>query len=367
MKQKTILIKNIFHRNKNVILFLFEYDQELITFFKKENASYSASYKAWYIPFEQEKYNEIKKGLRNYTLKEKFRFRKNISTEILSKHKELISSFKIYLEAQNYSNASIRTYLGLVYSYCVYLKTQEISNVTFYKYLSHMRAKEYSASSMRQFTAAIKLLTKSQNIASIDITKVEYPRKKHPLPKVLSAIEIKRMLAQTINIKHKAIISTLYATGMRRGELLALKVKYINGNNNTIRIVNGKGGKDRIIPLSLALKRILRKYYSEYKPQNYLFEGTTGGAYTASSVNQILKKCALKAKIPIAVSAHVLRHSYATHLLENGTNLRYIQELLGHKSSRTTEVYTKVSNTSLQNIQNPLDQIFEVKEEDIPF
>ncbi len=111
----------------------------------------------------------------------------------------------------------------------------------------------------------------------------------------------------------------------------------------------------------------MRQYYVQYRPKYYLFEGTSGGAYTASSINQILKKCAAKARIPLSVSAHVLRHSYTTHLMESGINIRYIQELLGHKSIKTTEIYTEVSNNSLQNIKNPLDILFEVTNPDLPF
>ena len=149
----------------------------------------------------------------------------------------------------------------------------------------------------------------------------------------------------------------LYGTGMRRGELLNLKIKDINPHRNTIHIKYGKGGKDRIIPLSNNLNDLLQKYYDQYKPKFYVFEGTEGEPYSASSVAQILIKNGIKAQIPNRITPHKLRHSYATHLLESGVSLRHIQVLLGHHSSRTTEIYTKVTTGSLQNIPNPLDTL----------
>jgi integrase/recombinase XerD len=154
------------------------------------------------------------------------------------------------------------------------------------------------------------------------------------------------------------MLSLVYACGLRRSEVLNIKASEIDSKRKLLLIRNAKGRKDRIAPLSDKLIAMLREYYTMYKPKTWLFEGQEKGEqYTGSSLQEVLKKAIKTAKINKPVSLHWLRHSYATHLLEAGTDLRYIQELLGHKSSRTTEIYTHVSTKSLQNIKTPFDDL----------
>jgi len=150
----------------------------------------------------------------------------------------------------------------------------------------------------------------------------------------------------------------LYSAGLRRSELLDLQIEDINSERMLINIRNAKGKKDRITLLSHNVLELLREYYRQYKPVNYLFESPSGGYYSASSVANIIHRAASKAKIRKHVTPHMLRHSFATHLLEQGTALRYIQELLGHKSSKTTEIYTHISRNAIDKIKNPMDEIF---------
>lgn len=160
------------------------------------------------------------------------------------------------------------------------------------------------------------------------------------------------------NLKHKCLVSLIYSAGLRRSELLNLKVGDIDSNRLTIRILNAKGGKDRMTTLSKYLLIMLREYYKEYRPKEYLFEGQQGGKYSAVSVLNIVKSAAKKANIGQHVTPHTLRHSFATHLLEEGTDLRRIQSLLGHNSLKTTEIYTHVAVNYEEGIQNPLDSLF---------
>lgn len=156
------------------------------------------------------------------------------------------------------------------------------------------------------------------------------------------------------NLKHKTMLSLIYSCGLRCGELLGLKPENIDSKRNIVLIRNAKGKKDRIVPLSLKILDMLRDYYRLYKPQTFLFEGLIKGqAYDARSLQQAVSKAGIKKPVTL----HWLRHSYATHLLESGTDLRYIQELLGHSSSRTTEIYTHVSTKSLQQIKSPFDDL----------
>ena len=183
---------------------------------------------------------------------------------------------------------------------------------------------------------------------------IERPRKQKQLPKVLSRHEIKDLIACTNNIKHRCIISLLYSAGLRRSELLNLKLEDIDGKRMLITIKGAKGNKDRMTVLSPTLLEELRTYFTECKPRSYLFEGPRGRPYSASSVLKVIANAAVKAGVQKKVTPHMLRHSFATHLLENGTDIRHIQVLLGHNSTKTTEIYTHVAATSFKEVKDLL-------------
>ena len=196
------------------------------------------------------------------------------------------------------------------------------------------------------------------NEKQIEIEKIHRPKREKLLPNVLSKAEIKLILNAHSNMKHKTMLSLIYSCGLRRSELLNLKPTDIDSNRNIVIIRQGKGRKDRIAPLSPKILEMLRDYYAVYKPKLWLFEGQfENEAYDARSLSNVLKQALTKAGITKPVSLHWLRHSYATHLLESGTDLRYIQELLGHSSSKTTEIYTHVSTKSIQQIKSPFHDL----------
>lgn len=186
---------------------------------------------------------------------------------------------------------------------------------------------------------------------------IERPRKRKPLPQVLSKEEIKRMLDATTNLKHHCIIALLYSAGLRRAELLNLKVEDIVSDRMLILIRGGKGNKDRYSILSSSILKKLRSYYREYRPKSFLFEGPHNGKYAASSVLQVVKQAAARARIGKRVTPHMLRHSFATRLLEQGTDLRRVQILLGHGSTKTTERYTHVAQSTYEGTESPLDKL----------
>lgn len=172
---------------------------------------------------------------------------------------------------------------------------------------------------------------------------IERPRKRESLPKVISLEEVQSIIINTNNIKHKCIVSLLYSAGLRRGELLNLKMKDIDSKRMVITVKNGKGNKNRLTILSQSVLKDLRVYFLKWKPKTYLFEGKPECMYSPTSVLKIIKNAAEKANIKKNITPRMLRHSFATHLLGNGTDLRYIQVLLGHSSSKTTEIYTQVA------------------------
>ena len=183
---------------------------------------------------------------------------------------------------------------------------------------------------------------------------IERPRKKKQLPKLLSKEEIIKMLQHTTNIKHRFIISLLYSSGLRRGELLNLKINDIDSKRMVIKVNCAKGNKDRVTVLSSSILSDLRNYYKDYKPKEFLFEGQNRQKYSGTSILKIVSKSAEKAGINKKVTPHMLRHSFATHLLENGTDIRHIQLLLGHSSTKTPEIYTHVTNKSFKDIKDLL-------------
>lgn len=185
-----------------------------------------------------------------------------------------------------------------------------------------------------------------------------YPKcKRNTLPKYISRPQVKKMIEETINLKHRCIIMLLYSTGLRISELIALKIIDIDSDRMLINISNSKGRKERKVMLSEKVLAELRIYDNQFKPKEYLFEGQNKANYSAKSIQNIVKEAALRANINIRVTPHMLRHSFAIHLLENGTDIRYIQELLGHNSIQTTELYTYITDISKSKIKSPLDFI----------
>ncbi len=184
---------------------------------------------------------------------------------------------------------------------------------------------------------------------------IDRPRKEKKLPQVISKSEVMKILDNTNNLKHRCIVGLLYSAGLRRNELINLKLSDIDSNRMLIRIESGKGNKDRYSLLSNQILDDLRIYYKKWRPKKYIIEGQYGGQYSGQSIAVIVTKAAKKAGIRIRVTPHMLRHSFATHLLEAGVDLRQIQVLLGHSSSKTTEIYTHVATSTFSSIKNPLD------------
>ena len=218
--------------------------------------------------------------------------------------------------------------------------------------------RKLSQSYQNQAVNAARLFFKTIQGSKVITEQIDRPRREHKLPNVLSKEEGKTILNSLGNVKHRTMLSLIYACGLRRSELLNLKPEHINSQRHLLIIINAKGKKDRVIPISDKMIEMLRSYYKEYKPRTWLFEGAErGNQYSEESLSQVLKQAVTKAKIKKPATLHWLRHSYATHLLEAGTDLRYIQELLGHKSSKTTEIYTHVTEKSLKNIISPFDTL----------
>jgi integrase/recombinase XerD len=276
---------------------------------------------------------------------------------------EHLTHFNNYLNYRRYSPNTIKTYtdaLAVFFQFHSH-KTPEQLDITdiIYFNTSYILRKNLSASYQNQVINAIKLFYSNRFNRNMNLDNIQRPRREKHLPNVLSKQEIKAILEAPTNLKHRAMLSLIYACGLRRSELLNLTLKNVLSDRNLLFIRQSKGKKDRVVPISNKIIEMLRTYYKAYKPKTWLFEGQIPNTkYSEMSLAKVLKQALKKAGNQKPVSLHWLRHSYATHLLESGTDLRYIQELLGHSSSRTTEIYTHVSTKKLQQIRSPFDDLF---------
>ena len=343
--------KLIRHRNKNRIAVWYENRPDLIARFRQlADAKWSATLSVWHLPdtsANRERFNiEADKGR---------------GVPYMDKIAE-IESFKKYLNTKRYSPNTVKSYSEALQTFLVFYNDKDVKDISnqdvvvFYN--DYILAKKLSSSFQNQIVNAIKLYFKTIKETAINVERIYRPKGEKLLPNVLSKEEVKMILNAHSNIKHKAMLCLIYSCGLRRSELLNLKPTDIDSKRNLVVVKQGKGKKDRIAPLSNSILELLRGYYTTHKPVVYLFEGRVPGSrYDERSLGEVLRQAVKKTNIKKPISLHWLRHSYATHLLEAGTDLRYIQAILGHKSSKTTEIYTHVSTKSLQNVKSPFDDL----------
>lgn len=281
--------------------------------------------------------------------------------ELDDSKRRALGAFVSYLNSKRYSPNTVRVYsdsLSIFFRFTGTIPIDEIQNDDLIRFNNDYILKNgFSSSFQNQVVNAIKLYFRAIRSVRLDVDLIHRPRREKPLPNVLSKEEVKRLLDTPYNLKHRAMISLIYSCGLRRSELLNMTLRDIDSYRLVVIIRQSKGKKDRIVPLSPKILELLRDYFRAYRPKKYLFEGQTGDQYSAKSLESVLKQSLQRAGIDKPVSLHWLRHSYATHLLEAGTDLRSIQELLGHKSSKTTEIYTHVSTRHIQNIRSPFDDL----------
>ena len=274
---------------------------------------------------------------------------------------ELPDGYLEKLERKRYSPNTIKTYISYMKSFAEEFKDSPLASVSTEQIndyiLKLIRNRGISVSQQNQRISAIKFYYEQVLGRKKAYYRLSRPKKEKKLPGILTVEEVERLLKHCENLKHKCILMTLYSGGLRRSELINLKISDIDSERMLIRITLSKGYKDRYTLLSGKLIRLLRDYYKIYHPKYWLFEGQRGGQYSATSIENIFRKAMKNAHITKYATPHTLRHSFATHLLEQGINLRYIQEILGHSSIKTTEIYTHVSSKRLTKIQNPLDKL----------
>jgi site-specific recombinase XerD len=259
-----------------------------------------------------------------------------------------------------YSPSSIKSYIHAAGAFFreTGLKVENVSEKEIEEYINErIRHGNISSAFQKHLLGALKLFYKFVFDRNIDVAHLYPSRKESKIPEVLSKEEVARIIEATENLKHKAIICTIYSGGLRLNECIDLKISDIDSGNMLIRISQGKGKKDRMVMLSGKLLLLLREYFLKHHPKKWLFEGVDDGQYSARSVQQIFKNSLHKAGVCKKASVHTLRHSFATHLIEQGTDIRYVQELLGHSNLKTTQIYTHITDLGKRKIKSPLDDI----------
>lgn len=275
----------------------------------------------------------------------------------------ILNNFYKYLKGKRYSKSTVETYTYLVADFIEFHSKKQFSNLNnrdVELFIEQVIVKQkFSISTQRQFISALKQFIVFHPETELNNLELERPSKSKKLPEVLSIEEIIKLIQVTRNLKHRAIIALLYSSGLRIGELINLKLSDLHVNRKQLHIKDAKGRKDRYTVLADSFLPLLQNYVISYEPKIFFVEGQIGKPYSASSVRKFLKRSCKLAKIERPVTPHTLRHSYATHLLEQGVGLRHIQELLGHSKPETTMIYTHVARKDLMKVKSPLDQAIE--------
>ncbi|HMS50920.1 MAG TPA: tyrosine-type recombinase/integrase, partial [Chitinophagales bacterium] len=325
--------------------------------------------KWWTIPFAESLLAQIKEIAKSEGLS--FRFEEEEKTDSgklarktacdVPNYRPCPEKMILKLKELRYSEKTIKAYKSLFEELINHYPTVEIDKIDEQKIIAFCQYlvidRKVSASYQNQAINAIKFYYERVLGGQRKFYFLQRPDKEKTLPTVLSSEEITNILKATENLKHKTILTVIYSAGLRISELTNLKIKDIDSERKQIRIEQSKGKKDRYSLLSIKTLDLLRTYFKKYKPKEWLFEGQEGGQYSTRSIQTFFQEICKKAGIKKKVSVHTLRHSFATHLLENGTDLRYIQALLGHESSKTTEVYTHITTKGFDQIKNPLDNL----------
>lgn len=343
------------HRGRPIILVKFPIDKRLQKELRQRfpSAKWSATKKAWYLPdltsLRKVLHIPIKSAIEGKTVK----------IDPVNRHAYL--AMHEQLKLKGYSPSTVKIYLSEFNHLLRLLKSFPVEKMT------PKRLKDYFLYCAEKEKMSERKLNGKINAIKFYFEQVlhrpkmffDIPRPKKPqrLPKMLSKKEVKRIFEVTTNIKHLVVLQLAYGMGLRVSEVVNIEVKDIDSDRMVVHIRGAKGKKDRYVPLPTSLLPLLRQYYITYQPKKYLLEGQYGGQYAKTSAQQIFKTAMRKAGIRKTIGIHGLRHSYATHLLDSGADMRFIQELLGHNSIKTTQVYTKVTPRSISKIRSPLDNL----------
>ena len=350
------------HHGEKRLRLQFPYDEKIMERIRKiPGCQWSATMHSWHVPDNEDSLNRL------FIFEQKAGIQLNISKKTQQQYPDLtqikayLERYQTYLRYRRYSENTIRVYTSMVAIFLKFHKNKMPDAITYDDILafnqSYILSNNFSFNYQYQMISSIKLFFERIEKKNFSIEEIERPKRPHNLPVVLSKSEVKKLLNTVNNLKHLAILSLIYSAGLRISEAINMKIKDIDSERGLIYIKNAKGRKDRVVNLSPTLLILLRKYVKEYRPRDYLFNGQGSEQYAAESIRNIFRKAVKKAGIKKPVRVHTLRHSFATHMLEKGVDIRYIQEILGHSDPKTTMIYTHVSERKITTFINPLDDL----------
>lgn len=273
---------------------------------------------------------------------------------------DIVQAEKIYVQrmrSKNWSGATIKNYTSQLRCFLREFKNRDRArNITANEIEQYLLTK-VQVNTRKHARCAIQAFYSLVIQQPMKLAHIPWPKKERKLPQPIDASDVQKIISVCNNLKHKAIICLLYGCGLRIGEVLNLKPQHIDSRRMIIHIIAGKGKKDRIVMLPQQLLDLLRNYFKAYKPKEYLFNGQFSNQYSERSINEFLKKYAALAGVNQNIHAHLLRHSFATHALESGTDISLIQKLLGHNNIKTTLIYTHVSSNIIARTVSPLSNL----------
>lgn len=383
----TITLQPLHHRSGEHMALYFAYNKVLSDKVKTlQDARWTRTHRCWYVPLTKEHYQQLTAALAGYALLDTTALKQYLqqrkAVQPLVEKKEAISQKRAYLlqtfplngenlaaftrfqqtlQLKAYSPNTFRTYCTEFHCLLRLLGSISVSSLTKGQLESYLlwlvKKKGYKEAHLHTAINALKFYFEQVEGRGREFYDIPRPKKPLRLPHILAEEEVVALVKKTVNLKHRALLMTAYGAGLRVSELVALKTTHIDAKRMMIFVEQSKGKKDRVVPLSKLLLETLRQYVREYRPTQYLFEGEGGKAYSTRSAQEVLKEAKRRAGIYKRGSIHSLRHSYATHLLEGGTDIRYIQAFLGHNSLKTTLRYTHVMMPKITSIGSPLDKL----------
>ncbi len=366
-----VSLESFTHNSQHCIAIKFSYNFEIKEYIKKFNGvRWSKTHRTFYIyssklRLEELKTHLIKGNLRIITKKNNnyiSRITKDVKIELKSLNKEKTIVYRHYLEflkGKRFSKSTIASYSNFILEFLRFTNQKPVNQLNENDVREYIEwavsSLNYSVSTHRQMVSGFKHFAYFYPACAINIEKIYMPKKDRKLPVVLSIEEILLLIQVTKNLKHRVIITMLYSSGLRISELINLKLSDFDFKRKQLHIQNSKGRKDRYATIAESTYPLIKNYYKTYKPNTYFIENPKGGKYSPESIRAFLKKSLKLSGITKKVTPHTLRHSYATHMLEQGIGIRHIQELLGHSRPETTMIYTHVTRKDLELIKSPLD------------
>lgn len=366
MAKETSILMYLPRKNAGRIKFSIPYEmlEERLAFKQLNGSFYHPTQRLWSLPNTAEHKKQVTdlfgKKLKAVSLYAPPEMPKPLITESIQQ--ELDKHYQ-KLKLKQYSDSTIRVYQSNLTQFFNYFKDSDLTALTKTQIEGFVfeLVQKYKISEQKQnmMINAIKSYYEHTLGLPREFYTITRPKRSKDLPNTLSEAEVLAIINAPENIKHKAILHTIYSAGLRIGEVLRLRIKDVRSDDGFLFIKDSKGKKDRHTVLSPLLLDLLRKYYKEHKPSYWLFEGQEGGQYSATSIQQIYRRAVKETGSNPWSTPHTLRHSFATHLMQRGVNIRYIQTALGHSSSKTTEVYTRVLSINSKTLKSPLDVIME--------